>query len=134
MPRGRPKTSTAPRAEQLRAAKRAQRERERRQGFRTVQLRLPAALAERLQAAARLPAFEREVADFVAEQLVAVDEHPVLRELMWTGRRREIVGADEAFRIYERHWRFVRSAALDPKERKLIERLAERYGAGLINA
>ncbi len=39
--RGRPRTSLLTRTEQLRAAKRAQRQRERRAGLATIELRLP---------------------------------------------------------------------------------------------
>ena len=64
---------------------------------------------------------------------VDLTDTPVLRSLLWTGRKRARVPAEEAFRHYERNWRFVRRTALGPKERELIDRLAKVYGGGLIN-
>ena len=58
---------------------------------------------------------------------------PVLRSLLWTGRERDRIPAEEAFRNYERNWRFVRRETLDPRESKLIEQLAKAYGGGMIN-
>ena len=57
---------------------------------------------------------------------------PILRSLLWTGRKRDHIPAKEAFQHYEKNWRFVRRC-VDDKERRLIERLAKAYGAGLIN-
>jgi hypothetical protein len=69
------------------------------------------------------------------EDLGEVDlkDTPMLRSLLWTGQQRARVPAMEAFRHYERNWRFVRRASLEPKERELIDRLAKVYGGGLIN-
>jgi hypothetical protein len=69
------------------------------------------------------------------EELGDVDlqDTPVLRSLLWTGKQRSHIPAREAFEHYERNWRFVRRTALRPKERKLIDRLAKAYGGGLIN-
>jgi hypothetical protein len=36
--------------------------------------------------------------------------------------------------LYERNWRFVDPGRLDERERALIERLAQRFGAGVIHA
>ena len=55
--RGRPRTSALPRAEQLRHAKRAQRERSRAQGLVECRLTLSDQDAEMLKCRARLPGF-----------------------------------------------------------------------------
>jgi hypothetical protein len=123
----------ARRAGQLRRAKRAQRARERALGLALVQLRLPAASAARLRVAARLPGFAEALEKLLDEQLVAVADFPLLKQLLWTGRPRALVPAEEAFRIYERNWRFVRRSAPGEAERSLIGRLARRYGRGLVN-
>ena len=132
--RGRPRSSPLPRPDQLRLAKRAQRERDRRKGLELVQLRLPGARARRLRAAARLPDFQARLEEFLGGELLRVDDYPVLRSLLWTGRRREFLPAEEAFKAYERHWRFVSPAQLRSDELALVERLKRRFGKGLLNA
>lgn len=131
---GRPPSNPLPRAEQLRLAKRAQRERYRARGLEVVELRLPSERARLLRAAARRPGFEEKFGEFLAGEVVRVAGYPMLRRLLWTGRRRELLPAEEAFRVYERHWRFVNPARLDAAEAALIERLKARYGKGLLNA
>ncbi len=64
---------------------------------------------------------------------VNLEETPVLRSLLWTGRKRERIDAREAFRHYENNWAFVRNAPMGPRERRLLERLKREYGGGLIN-
>lgn len=132
--RGRPRTNPLPRAEQLRLAKRAQRARERGIGLQTVALKVPRDQAESLRVVARLAGFEDELQDFLAERVVRVADYPMLRDLLWTGRRREFLPAREAFDIYERNWRFVNPAELAESEKALIERLRRRFGGGLLNA
>lgn len=132
--RGRPRTNPLPRAEQLRLAKRAQRARDRGIGLQTVALKVPRDQAQSLRVAARLAGFQDELQDFLAERVVRVDDYPMLRDLLWTGRRREFLPAREAFEIYERNWRFVNPAELAETEKALIERLRRRFGAGLLNA
>lgn len=132
--RGRPRTNTLPRAEQLRHAKRAQRARDRSNGLETVALRLLQDCALPLRLAARLPGFQDELKDFLGERVVRVAEYPMLRDLLWTGRRREFLPAREAFDIYERNWRFVNPTELGENEKALVERLCRRFGGGLLNA
>jgi len=132
--RGRPRTNPLPRAEQLRLAKRAQRARDRGIGLETVTLKLPRICAEPLRLAARLPRFEDDLKDFLGERIVRVAEYPMLRDLIWTGRQRELLPAREAFDIYERNWRFVNPSELGENEKELVERLCRRFGSGLLNA
>jgi hypothetical protein len=132
--RGRPRINPRPRAEQLRLAKRAQRARDRGIGLETVALKLPREHAGPLRLIARLPEFQNELKDFLGERVVRVTDYPMLRDLLWTGRRRELLPAREAFNLYERNWRFVNPAELTTDERALIERLLRRYGGGLLHA
>ena len=132
--RGRPRINPLPRAEQLRLAKRAQRARDRGVGLETVALKLPRNYAGPLRLIAKLPGFQNELKDFLGERVVRVDDYPMLRDLLWTGRRRELLPAREAFNVYERNWRFVNPAELTTDERALIERLRRRYGDGLVHA
>ena len=99
-----------------------------------VQLRLPRDCAERIRFAARRPDFTHSLREFLDHDAVMVADYPMLRDLMWTGRRRSVITAEEAFHVYERNWRFVNPEKLDAPERALIERLTQRYGKGLINA
>jgi hypothetical protein len=126
-------TSGLRRREQLRRAKRKQRAQEKKLGLRTVQVRVPASCSAALRAASRLPAFPALVERFLEEHTVELEHAPVLRDLLWTGRVPERIASAEAFRIYERHWPYVRRARLGDKERELIERLARQHGDGLIN-
>ena len=125
--------AATPRREQLRLAKRAQRERERKSGLALVQLRLPAALARKLTAAARQEGFEAALDLALDETLVRIDEFPALAELAWN-RADKWIAARDALRMYERNWRFVDAARLVPRERALIERLSARFGGGPLDA
>jgi len=130
--RGRPRTSTLPRAEQLRRAKRAQRERARALGLVHYQIELPRADAERFKAGVRQPDFARRLKAFLDETVIAVDDYDNLRALCWN-RTTRYLGAEEAFRLYERNWRHVDRKNMIDAERKLIARLAGRFGNGVLN-
>ena len=130
--RGRPRTSTLTRAEQLRAAKRAQRARERGAGMAAVEIRLPVGQAERLRAAAAAPRFRTALDEFLQEVVLDVDRWPKLRELAWN-RADRWIPAEHALALYERNWRFVEPAGLTKEEAQLIDRLKDRYGRGLLN-
>lgn len=134
MPRpGRPKTSPLPRDEQLRRAKRAQREREREAGLVSVELKLPRPLADRLAVARRTPDFADQLAAMLDRIVVRIADYPQLRDLAWN-RVDEHIPAREAFQLYERNWRFVDAERLEPHERALLERLKSEFGGGVINA
>ncbi len=129
---GRPRTSTLSRREQLRHAKRAQRERDRAAGMTVVPLKLAARDAERLRAAMARPEFARELRGLLDEQLVDTTAFENLAALCWN-RRERYLSAEEAFRLYERNWRLVDARRMKPAERTLVERLQARYGNGLLN-
>jgi|RhiMethySRZTD1v2_1073278.scaffolds.fasta_scaffold60857_2 hypothetical protein len=129
---GRPATSPYSRPEQLRLAKRAQRERERRAGVRAVALKLPAREADRLRAAVSQPGFAERLGRFLDEELIDIDAYENLKGLCWN-RRGRYLAAEEALRLYERNWRFVDSVRMKPEERELIKRLATRFGNGILH-
>jgi hypothetical protein len=75
----------------------------------------------------------REAAQALLDQFVIdLQAWPALRELAWNRTNRWITG-QEALALYERNWRFVDQASLDPRERELIGDLAQRFGAGHLN-
>lgn len=131
--RGRPKTSPLTRAEQLREAKRAQRQRERQAGLSKVELRLPTEQAERLRAAMKSPGFGPALDRFLEELMVDIDRWPGLRELAWN-RADRWIPSEEALSIYERNWRFVDPKELSQDELDLIDRLKRQFGGGVFNA
>jgi hypothetical protein len=130
---GRPRTSALSRQEQVRLAKRAQRERERAAGIAQLSLRVTEEEAQRLRVAAAAPHFREALDAFLEDTVLDVDRWPALRELAWnrTGRW---IAAEDAFALYERNWRFVDRARLTPEEAKLVDRLKDRFGGGVLNA
>ncbi|MDZ7644056.1 MAG: hypothetical protein U5K76_07470 [Woeseiaceae bacterium] len=118
---------------QLRRAKRAQRERERRAGLVNVQLLLPQPVADKLKSIRGLPGFAEQLDTALDRVVLRIRDYPQLSDLAWN-RTDEFIPANEAFRLYERNWRFVELDRLDGRERKLIDRLASEYGGGVINA
>lgn len=131
--RGRPRTNSLPRREQLRIAKRAQRERQRRSELVEVQLKLPKNVAEKLKVARRARDFVDRLDAALDGFLVRFADYPQLRDLAWN-RVDRFIPVEEAFQLYERNWRFIDVARLDERERLLIERLKAACGNGEINA
>ena len=130
--RGRPKSSKVDRKEQLRLAKRAQRARQRAAGLVAVELALPASLAAKLAVARRSADFTRLLERTLDYAVIRLAEYPQLRDLAWN-RTDELIGAKEAFQLYERNWRFIEPERLDERERVLIARLKSEFGSGEIN-
>lgn len=131
-PRGRPRTSALTRTEQLRRAKRAQRQRARALGLVHYQLELPRAVAERLKAGVRQADFAQRLKAFLEDTVIAVDDYDNLRTLCWN-RDARYLGAEEVFKLYERNWRHVDRNNMSDAERSLIARLADRFGNGVLN-
>ena len=129
---GRPQTSSLSRREQLRLAKRAQRARERDAGMVVVPLKLAARDAERVRAAIVRPEFTHRLRGLLDDALIEIAAYENLKALCWN-RRDRYLGAEEAFRLYERNWRLVDARRMRPAERALVERLAARYGNGVLN-
>lgn len=129
---GRPKTSKLSRIEQVRAAKRAQRERERAAGVRAVSFKLGARDAELLRVALQLPEFSTRFGLLLDDLVVEIAACEQLALLCWN-RRVRFISAQDAFALYERNWRLVDQRRITAAERALIERLAVRYGNGVLN-
>jgi len=129
---GRPRVSRLPRAEQLRRAKREQRERDRKAGFVLCQFKLKRPVAERLRRALAIPGFDAALGGFLDEAIVDAREYPNLRLLCWN-RADPWLAERDAFGLYEGNWRFVDAANLSGRERGLIDRLAAKYGNGVLN-
>ena len=83
---GRPRTNSLPRAEQLRRAKRAQRERDAKAGQTEARIRLPNALAKRFQFASQQAGFIDTLSKAVDSEVVEVDSYPQLKLLCWNRR------------------------------------------------
>ncbi len=118
---------------QLRLAKRAQRARDRENGLTLIQLKLPAAVAERLAFASRQAGFVSALAAHLDAEMVEIARFPQLRLLCWN-RGDTFLPAAEALNLYERNWRFVDVGRLAPDERALVTALSARFGKGVIHA
>lgn len=131
---GRPKTSPLSRLEQMRVAKRAQRERERAAGVKVVPIKLGTRDAERLRIAMQQPEFDARIEFLLDDMIVEVAAYENLALLCWNrNRRTRFINGDDALRLYERNWRLVDQRRIKPAERDLIERLTARYGNGVFN-
>lgn len=129
---GRPRTSDLTRGEQLRLAKRAQREREGEAGQTEARIKLPKPLAQRLLFASRQPGFIAELTKLLDSETIDVGRYPQLKLLCWN-RRSQFLTTQEAWSLYERNWRFVEADQLEPSERQLVETLSSRFGGGKMN-
>jgi len=130
--RGRPKANPLPRKEQLRVAKRAQRQRDRAAGFALCQVKLPREVAERLRHAVAIPGFDAELRKFLEDAVVQVRKYPNLQLLAWN-RADPFITERDAFGLYERNWKFVDTKNMTDDERQLIRRLTEKWGRGVLN-
>jgi hypothetical protein len=129
---GRPKVNPLPRAEQVRVAKRAQRERDREAGLALCQVKLRKAVAERLRQAVAIPGFDAELEKFLGDAVVEVRKFPNLKLIAWN-RVDPFLTDRDAFGLYERNWKFVDTKNLTAGERDLIRRLTEKWGRGVMN-
>jgi hypothetical protein len=130
--RGRPKTSPRSRREQSRLAERAQRTRKQKPGVVVVPLKLAARDVERVRAAMARPEFTSRLRGLLDDLLVEIAAYEILAALC-PNRRDRYLGAEEAFRLYERNWRRVDPRRMKLAERTLIERLAARFGNGVLD-
>ncbi|MVF25026.1 hypothetical protein EVC37_26060 [Methylocaldum sp. BRCS4] len=64
---------------------------------------------------------------------IRLADYPQLNLIAWNRRKDDLIDEEEALALYERNWRFVDEAALDPKERAFIDRLVQQYGHGVLN-
>ena len=119
-PAGRPKTSPNSRREQTAEPV-------------VVPLKLAARDAERVRAAMARPEFTSRLRGLLDDVLVEIAAYENLAALC-RNRRNRFLGAEEAFRLYERNGRLVDQRSMKLVERALIERLAARYGNGVLDA
>ena len=61
---------------------------------------------------------------------VAIADFPQLQRLAWPLATATVLTAEEALSLYERNWRHVDMAAMEPHERALLDRLVARVGKG----
>lgn len=106
---------------------------ERERGLEHVQLKLPRSTAEKLRMAMREPGFAGTLDRLLEDEVVTIADYPALADIAWNLAVTHLP-ARQAFALYERQWRFVDERTLTPAERQLIDRLAVRYGAGIIHA
>ena len=121
------------RQEQLRAAKRRQRSKDRKAGKGLYQVKLPIAFCDRLKAGMSDPDFVRRFCAFLQHEIIRVDDYPNLSLICWN-RELEYMTREHAFKLYERNWRLVDDASLLDDERALIRQLTDEFGRGVINA
>ena len=129
---GRPKVNSLPRTDQIRIAKRAQRQRDRDAGLALCQVKLRKDVAERLRNALAIPGFDAELEKFLEDAVVEVRKFPNLKLLAWN-RVDQFLTERDAFGLYERNWKFVDTKNMTDGERELIRRLTEKWGRGVMN-
>jgi len=64
---------------------------------------------------------------------IRLSDFPQLKLIAWNRRSDDSIDEAEAFALYERNWRYVDEASLLPDERRLIERLTQAFGKGVLN-
>ena len=128
---GRPKVNPLPRIDQLRIAKRAQRQRDRDAGLALCQVKLRKDVAERLRNALAIPGFDAELEKFLEDAIVEVRKFSNLKLLAWN-RVDQFLTERDAFDLYKRNWKFVDTKKMADRERELIRRLTEKWGRGVM--
>lgn len=63
---------------------------------------------------------------------INIDEYPQLATICWNRKIRTVEEA-ETLTLYEAGWRFVEKGRLTTSELDLINKLAEKYGNGVLN-
>ena len=79
---------------------------------------------------ARLPA--RRVGTTFPRR-IRLAKYPQLKSNAWSLADDAEVGPTEAFQLYERNWRHVDTAAMEPAERALLAKLTATIGKGVMN-
>lgn len=121
------------RRNQLRQAKQRQRERDREAGLALYQTKLPLHLARRLKAGLNNPGFRELFNEFLEAELIDLADFPQLQQLCWNLKVEFLTRAD-AYAIYERNWRLIDEANLEPTELNLVQELVQELGKGMVNA
>lgn len=63
---------------------------------------------------------------------VPIALYPQLRALCWNRPDDAVLDGPDALAIFERNWRHVDTAGLTAEERRLLDELVARYGAGVL--
>ena len=120
------------RLEQLRNAKRRQRDRDKADGFSLYQIKLPTRLVGKLKAGMNEETFVARLFDFVDKEIVDVRDYPTLKLLCWN-RDQAFITRKKAFQVYEGNWRHVDESKMDQRELNLLATLKNEFGQGVIN-
>jgi len=64
--------------------------------------------------------------------MIVPADYPELSLLVWNRDAKRPIPAEEVFALYERNWRHVDKASIQPREAALIQRLADDFGQGRI--
>ncbi len=79
---------------------------------------------------ARLPA--RRVGPSIPRR-IRLAKYPQLKSIAWNLAGDAEIGPSAAFELYERNWRHVDTAAMEPAERALLAKLTATIGKGVMN-
>lgn len=63
---------------------------------------------------------------------VIVDQYPQLKMIAWSIPNAGVITPQIALGLYERNWRYVDQAAMQPSERALLNQLVKEYGNGCL--
>jgi transcriptional regulator with XRE-family HTH domain len=64
---------------------------------------------------------------------IRLAKYPQLRSIAWGLAEDAEVGPTEAFQLYERNWRHVEMAVMEPAEKALLAKLTATIGKGVMN-
>jgi hypothetical protein len=64
---------------------------------------------------------------------IQLTDYPQLQLIAWNRQKDDFIEEEEAFALYEHHWRWIEQASLSAGERRLIERLTQVFGHGVLN-
>ena len=65
---------------------------------------------------------------------IPLADYPQLRQLAWqVGDHQQVLTPREALGLYERNWHHVQPAALEPRERALLDALRQVFGAEFLH-
>lgn len=73
---------------------------------------------------------QNQVLEVLVDTPIRLDEYPQLRLIAWHIPHAQTVSAKDALSLYERNWRYVDQADLQPHEKALIDRLVLELGNG----
>lgn len=61
---------------------------------------------------------------------VPLDDYPQLKRLAWQRHGVDEISPGDALNLYERNWRHIDQASLEPAERALVKALVDQLGGG----